>query len=244
LRGVLTVAATGPDDKRAAFSNVGSSVDIAAPGFDVVSLRARSTDFMFNSRETTYVKEDAFLGEDRRYYRSTGTSFATPIVTGVASLLLSNNPGLTPANLKRVLEQSARDVETPGRDRFTGYGIVDAKAALSANPEFYIYAAIPAVRTVTVNDQVLVQVLGIADADQFASATLELGQGEDPGDWVSAGAPLVEPVQRGELGRIPAEQLAGAETWTIRVIVEHQNGSKREARYVIDMAATAGNSSP
>jgi hypothetical protein len=38
-----------------------------------------------------------------------------------------------------------------------------------------------------------------------------------------------------ELGRIPAGQLAGAQTWTIRVVVEHRNGRNREGRYVIDL---------
>lgn len=235
LRGVLTVAATGPDDKRARFSNVGSAVDIAAPGIDVVSLRARATDFMFDSAETSYVPGDAFLGDDKRYYRSTGTSFATPIVTGVASLLLSNNPGLSPAQLKRVLEQSARDVEIPGRDRFTGYGVVDAKAALAADPNFFIDAEIPWVRPLEVDGQRFMQVAGVANAEQFASATLEIGEGDDPQSWSPVGNPVVTPVEGGELGRVPVGQLSGSPAWTIRLTVQHQNGRKREARYVVEV---------
>ena len=235
LRRVMTVAATGPDDKRAAFSNVGSAINIAAPGVDVVSLRARRTDFMYNSAETTYVQGDATLGDDKRYYRSTGTSFATPIVSGVASLVWGNRPGLTHLQVRRILEQSARDVEIPGRDRFTGYGIVDAQAALAADPEFYIYADIPAVRRIDVDGQTYLQVVGVADADQFARASLELGEGDSPQSWTRIGDELSERVRLDELGRIPAEQLAGAQTWTIRVLVEHRNGRNREGRYVIDL---------
>lgn len=235
LRGAMMVAATGTDDQRTAFSNVGDAIDIAAPGIDVVSLRARGTDFMFNSATTPYVPGDAVLGDDRRYYRSTGTSFAAPIVSGVASLLLSNNPGLTPGQLRRILEQSARDVETPGRDRFTGYGIVDAKAALAADPAYFVDAAITALELVEADGLSYLRVAGDADANAFAGATLEIGAGENPAAWTSAGAPLAIPVTAGELGRIDAAQLKGSPTWTIRLVVSHANGSKREARYVVDL---------
>jgi hypothetical protein len=231
----MTVAATGPDDKRTVFSNVGSAINIAAPGQDVVSLRARQTDFMYNSAETTYVPGDAYLGDDRQYYRATGTSFAAPIVSGAASLVWSSRPNLNHSEVRRLLEQSARDVEIPGRDRFTGYGIVDAQAALSSDPAFYINADIPAIRRMDVDGQTFLQVVGVADADQFAKASLEIGQGEEPESWTSTGEEMTEPVRLGELGRIPAEQFAGAPTWTIRVVVAHQNGRNREARYVIDL---------
>ncbi len=235
LQRVLTVAATGPDDRRAIFSNIGAAVDVAAPGVDIVSLRARATDFMYNSGESSYVKEDAFLGKDRRYYRSAGTSFAAPIVTGIASLVLANNPGLKPAELKRLLEQSARDAETPGRDRFTGFGIVDAKAALAADPAYFIHAAITSVRLLDIDGQTVVEVTGLADADQLESSRLEIGEGENPQSWVAVGLPNVDQVVEGQLGLVPADQLASATSWTIRLLVNHANGSSREARYIIDL---------
>ncbi|RZV34935.1 MAG: hypothetical protein EX272_11600 [Chromatiales bacterium] len=235
LRNVVTVAATGSDNRRAVFSNYGNAVDISAPGIDVVSLRARGTDFMYNSADTSYVKEDAFLGDDRRYYRSTGTSFAAPIVTGIASLVLANNPGLKPAELKRVLEQSARDIEAPGFDRLTGFGIVDAKAALAADPSFYIYAGIGDVQPITVDGQTFLEAFGTAAADQLASARLEIGQGQSPTSWKSVGGVFAEGVNNGSLGQIPIDSMAGGGTWTIRLLVRHANGSERENRYVIDL---------
>jgi len=233
LRGVLTVAATGPNDERAVFSNVGNAVTIAAPGIDIVSLRARVTDFMHNSADTSYVKEDAFLGEDRRYYRGTGTSFAAPIVTGVASLLLSRNPELEPADIVRILEQSARDVGAPGRDRLTGYGVVDARAALAADPAFFAHAQIAAVQPVEMDGRQYAEIFGVAEADQFKLARLEIGQGADPSSWTAIGGALTMGVNGGSLGRVPLDSLSGAEAWTIRLVVEHQNGRTREARYVI-----------
>ena len=235
LQLVMSVAATGPDDKRAVFSNVGSSINIAAPGVDIVSLRARRTDFMLNSATTTYQAGDAYLGEDNRYYRSAGTSFATPIVSGIASLVWSNRPELTVTQVQRILEQSARDVELPGRDRFTGYGVVDARAALEADPEFFVDAAILLVRRMEDDEQVFVQVFGSADANQFGRAWLEIGAGEDPSHWITVGDALPDAVRLGVLGRIPADRLAGAKVWTVRVITEHQNGRLREARHVIEL---------
>ena len=101
--GVLVVAATDFDDQRAGFSNWGPQVAISAPGLDVLSLRARRTDTMRDIPGIEYEPGSAYVGEDRRYYRASGTSFAAPIVTGVASLLLAKNPSLSLEQLKRVL---------------------------------------------------------------------------------------------------------------------------------------------
>jgi len=46
----------------------------------------------------------------------------------------------------------------------------------------------------------------------------------------------VQPVKLGELGKIPADQLAGERTWTIRLVVTHQNGKQREGRYIVDLS--------
>ena len=137
--------------------------------------------------------------------------------------------------MQRILEQSARDVGTPGRDRFTGYGVVDAPAALGADPEFFVEAAILQARPVEEDEQVFVQVFGSADANQFGRAWLEIGEGEDPSHWIPIGDALSDTVRLGVLGMIPATQLDGANVWTVRVLVEHQNSRLREARYVIEL---------
>jgi len=234
LRNVLLVGATDPEDRRAVFSNVGDDVTIAAPGVDVVSLRAARSDFLYASRETAYMPGDAFLGEGDRYYRATGTSFAAPIVSGVASLVLSMQPQLTAAEVRRILEQSARDIGTPGRDRYTGYGLVDASAALNTDPAFYVDAAIRGVRRVEENGATYIAVDGRAAANAFAGARLEIGQGEDPLDWAPADE-VLSAVDEGELGRIPATALGGATSWTLRLVVAHADGRQRESRYRLDL---------
>jgi subtilisin family serine protease len=58
-----------------------------------------------------------------------GTSAATPVVCGVAALLLSAFPNLTPAAMAAILTQTAIDLGQPGWDTDTGFGVVNARAA-------------------------------------------------------------------------------------------------------------------
>ena len=65
-----------------------------------------------------------------------GTSCATPYVAGVAALIKSKNPTWTPTQVRTQLRDSAQDVVNvesgAGWDRYTGYGMVDAAAAVDA----------------------------------------------------------------------------------------------------------------
>jgi subtilisin family serine protease len=61
-----------------------------------------------------------------------GTSFAAPIVSAAAALLLSQRTGLTPSQVMALLELSAVDVGKAGRDPATGNGQLDITAALTA----------------------------------------------------------------------------------------------------------------
>ena len=78
---VISVAATDDTDRLASFSNFGaSSVDLAAPGVDILSTLPGN-----------------------RYGRYSGTSMATPHVAGVAALIKSQQPGLDDAQVKNQL---------------------------------------------------------------------------------------------------------------------------------------------
>jgi len=71
-----------------------------------------------------------------------GTSAACPMVAGVVALMLSKTPTLTLAQVRQALESTCRDVTqgvssmgdsaTAGRDLATGFGLVDAAAAVAA----------------------------------------------------------------------------------------------------------------
>ncbi len=79
------------DDYFASFSNFGAPVDIAAPGVCILS---------------------TWLGSG--YNTISGTSMATPHVTGAAALYIAANPGSTPAQVKAGLQASAEPGPIPG----------------------------------------------------------------------------------------------------------------------------------
>ncbi len=232
---VITVGSTDLEDKRAVFSNWGAKLDISAPGLDVLSLRARRTDFMEGIPGITYEAGAAYVGDDNRYYRASGTSFSAPIVAGVASLLVSNRPDLTGEEIKRILLNSAQDVDTPGIDQYTGYGLVDANAALTANKDFFIEASITGVAVQQTESGTVVAVMGTTNADQFSNASIQMGQGDDPAEWKVITDDIEAAVSSGQIGGIPAAEFAGSTVWVIRLITTHENGRTREARFRLDL---------
>ncbi len=232
LPNVITVGATGVDDKRASFSNYGA-IDLAAPGIDILSLRARRTDVQLVAGVENYVAGRNFVGEKARYYRANGTSFAAPFVSGVAALILSQSPNLDAISVKRMIVQSARDAGAVGVNPETGYGILDAKAALAADPRYYIEADIAEVAAQRTDVGTVVRVNGTAEADRFASAWIEIGRGESPTEWRRISRTLDKAIRAGVLDDLPAQQFAGAPVWTLRLVVQHANGKRRETRHVL-----------
>jgi subtilisin family serine protease len=105
--GVLAVAATTNSDLPADFSSRGPQIDLAAPGVDVFSANNRGF-----------------------YYFASGTSASAPQVSGVADLVWSVRPDMTADQVAAVLKASAHDVWSPGWDELTGYGRLDAQAAI------------------------------------------------------------------------------------------------------------------
>ncbi len=234
-KGVLTVAASDAQDRRMEFSNWGPQVDLIAPGEDIVGLRAPATDLMRTTDAEDYKRGANFVGDDQLYYRATGTSFSAPIVAGVASLVWGNDPSLTATDVRRILQQSAQDVGPPGRDKLFGYGLLDAQAALSADPAFFIDVQISGVAPVQDAGKVYLEILGSLDGDQLKSGWLEYGAGTEPDEWKRLKGELKKPVYEASLGRIPATELGGEPTWTVRLIGEHANGQRREHRFQIDL---------
>ena len=122
-RGVITVAAVDSSGQHADFSTTGWDVAVAAPGVDLPC--------------------DAF-DSDGSYLEGSGTSQATAYVAGVAALLLAENPLLSPAQVRTLLEQTATRKPAGGRNDEVGFGVVDPVAALKAAKTYSALPAVPA----------------------------------------------------------------------------------------------------
>ena len=231
---VLTVATTGIDDKRANFSNWGK-IAVAAPGIDILSLRARRTDTLLGIPGVKYTTGAATVGDDKRYYRASGTSFSAPMVTGLASLLIANDPSLTNRQVMNIIKSTARDVGTPGVDQYTGYGIIDARAALAAPKDYSLLAGVSRVEVIQKGGAQVVRVRGLADANAFKGARIEIGAGDAPTTWNVIGAAKQSSDPDGVLGEIPAAAFKGSAVWQIRLVVSHGNGASREARFKLSL---------
>ena len=108
----LAVAATDRADNWATFSNHGPEVDLAAPGVEIYS---------------TWPWLDG-------YFTKSGTSMAAPHVSGVAALVWSHWPAWSSDAVSEQITGTAVDVADPGWDPLTGWGRLDAAAALEAPP--------------------------------------------------------------------------------------------------------------
>ena len=96
---VVSVAATDRDDRRADFSNANGDVEIAAPGVDILSTSLGVT-----------------------YQELSGTSMATPHVSGVAAVLAQRNPSASASSLRNLLTAAVDDLGAAGRDSSYGFG--------------------------------------------------------------------------------------------------------------------------
>jgi subtilisin family serine protease len=231
---VLAVGALDMNDKRAGFSNWGQHIKIAAPGVDILSLRARRTDFILLSQVKDYKAGESFVGPQNQFMRSSGTSFSAPLVSAVASLIWAKYPNLTNVQVERMLLESADDVEEPGWDNFTGAGRLNAVAALKADPNYFLTAKVSQVTPIKVDGKTAIQVSGTAVGNQLKSYELQLGQGEKPSSWKTVAKVEGKSVDDGVLGTFPVKEITAKGKWFVRLVV--QDGRKvKEARGTLDV---------
>ncbi|MFF9410657.1 type VII secretion-associated serine protease mycosin [Streptomyces anandii] len=105
--GVLAVAASDRNNERAAFSQSGDFVGVAAPGVDMIST----------------VPKGGHCSDN-------GTSFSAPYVAGVAALIKAKHPDWTAREVVAQIEQTAERT-IAGHDRLVGWGVVDPVRALT-----------------------------------------------------------------------------------------------------------------
>lgn len=127
--GVISVMALDYNKGRAPYSNYGTTVDVAAPGGDM-SVDRNADGYSDGVLSTRYSVSGSTYTPNYDFLE--GTSMACPHVAGIAALVLAIDPTLTPSQVETVLESTAQDLGTAGKDSVYGYGLIDAYAAVVA----------------------------------------------------------------------------------------------------------------
>jgi hypothetical protein len=139
---VIAVGATRIDQARSHYSNYGTgrdghTLDVVAPGGDL-GVDQNGDTYPDGVLQQTY-KFACSGGEPNytlfAYCFFNGTSMASPHVAGVAALMRTVKPGLTPAQVRDILTSTALDLGAPGYDLEYGYGLINAHRALLAIPQ-------------------------------------------------------------------------------------------------------------
>jgi len=112
---VIAVGSINSDNQLSDFSCYGFEMELVAPGEKIISTSG-------------YMRDNGSLHSG--YYNMSGTSMATPYVSGIAALLKASGQ----TDIRNVLKRTAVDLGNEGLDERFGYGLIDAYAALREEP--------------------------------------------------------------------------------------------------------------
>jgi subtilisin family serine protease len=136
---VIAVAASTSLDEHASYSNRGKEVSVCAPSngdWPIIAARAWWDDgISWETGEFRFWRDGKARGQNYKHFG--GTSSAAPLVAGICALMLSENPDLTAAQVKDILQRTADKVGSPseydsnGHSRKYGYGRVNALRAVA-----------------------------------------------------------------------------------------------------------------
>ena len=120
-------AANGPGNFN---GTLGTTTDNGTPWIPAVSLSQTDGEALVASLPPTGTVFNIAMA----WNFDSGTSMATPHVSGVAALIFGKNPNLTPDQVETIMERTATDLGVPNYDTKFGWGLVNAQAALAATP--------------------------------------------------------------------------------------------------------------
>ena len=195
---VIAVSATDHNDQKANFSNYGSWVDVAAPGVNILST----------------VPHHA-------YAAMSGTSMATPHVSGLVGLLLSNNPAFSSDDISTILHTGINALASA---TYAGTGRVNAY------DDLLITSVVTTKLSSSLDDKVFNQnfeqdITGTVSGTEFAHYSLYYGQGAYPTSWTPIAEQITTQVTNGVLGTLDTTDLEDGYFYTIKLVAENSHGA-------------------
>ncbi len=206
----ISVGSSDKDDKLSSFSNYGPTVDILAPGSDILSTNLNNGYQFWN-----------------------GTSFSAPFVSATAGLLVSHNPELQAESVRGILVNSTELIGgvSEWSSRY-GSGRLNVYQALTKPLESVVHLSQPALDSGF--SQGPVEIYGSAWSPDFVQYSLFFGRGYNPEEWY----PIREQVKRPVINDVLATWAPLPEDgeYTIKLAVEHGNGfvEQQSTRIFID----------
>ncbi|MBI2575914.1 S8 family serine peptidase [Candidatus Woesearchaeota archaeon] len=223
-REAITVGATFKDDSLAGFSSQGPVIpkgkqfalvkpDIVAQGVDICA--AEFDSWLINNR--------CF---DNQHIAISGTSMATPHVSGVAALLKQKDKSLTPQEIKMILRSKAKPYGPEQNNNVFGYGRLDALRSVQ-------FAGSPSIARITTSGRVKGKVIvsGTASGKSFRDYELFYGKGKFPTEWALI-AKGNTPVENGILGELDNSLLPSGFTY-LRLVVSNAQGELSEDKSIV-----------
>lgn len=211
LENVLSVAALDSDNQLGS-SNFGASIDVAAPGEEILT-----TDL------------------SQGYGFKSGTSMAAAHISGVAALLISANPSCSNEQVYQWIKDSARQLSIAN---LVGAGLVDANAALITNNGLLAEITARFSQHVETSERnTIINISGSAGGIDFQQYWLEYGITETPDLWFPIGFPQTIPKHNDILHQWETSELNEG-IYTIRLSVQSKNDNIIRDKTVIEIRNT------
>jgi subtilisin family serine protease len=156
---VICVGNSTQDDFRAGNSNYGSTLDLMAPGTQIVT-----------------------AARNNNYASISGTSAATPHVAAAAALILSLG-NFTNEEVKQILKSTSDDIGEPGWDIFTGAGRLNMHRAVTVTAPSVIKFNHPKQDFATLDSELKINASVLSPL--FSNYSLSYGYGLNPANWIS-----------------------------------------------------------
>src|ERR1035437_638267 len=200
---VICVGASTEDDNLAGFSNYGSTLDLVAPGTNIVS-----------------------LGLNNTYITESGTSASAPFVSATAALILSLK-SFTNEEVKQIIKSTSDDVLDPGWDLKSGAGRLNMYRALSVLAPGQIKINSPSRDFGTNKDTLVINATILSP--YFVKYDLYIGKGYNPDQWTPLLTNQKYQVNAQNIYQLDLRNMVDT-VYTVRVVVTMNTGVITEER--------------